>query len=276
MNNTARLKKPASASETETIALMTPDMSNFSGNVHGGHVLRLIDQIAYACASQYSGHYCVTRSVDRVNFRDPVRVGQLLSLKARVNFVGRTSMEVGVRAEARELLTGEAKHTNSCYLTMVALGEDGRPTEVPELVCETDEERRRFEEGSRRRKSMQLLNMVEQSEQRYQEVIECAAVPIILVDATSGQLRDANKAARELLGYSEAELQQKTVWDLHAPAEQESAKALWQEVGKRGFAEATLDHLTAGGDVLRLAVTSWLIPLPGRDLIQRVLRPLDS
>ena len=158
---------------------------------------------------------------------------------------------------------------------MVALNEDGRPTEVPELICETDDDRRRFEEGARRRKSSQLLSMVEQSEQRYQEVIEFAAVPILLVDATSGRVQDANKEARALLGYSESELQEKTVWDLHAPAEQERAKALWQEVGQRGFGEARLDHLTASGEVLPLAVTSWVIPLPGRDLIQRVLRPTN-
>jgi PAS domain S-box-containing protein len=270
-----RARKEVSASQTETIALMTPDMSNFGGSVHGGHVLRLVDQIAYACSSLYSGHYCVTRSVDQVNFRVPVRVGQLLSLKARINYVGRTSMEVGVRAETRDLKTGLVQHTNSCYLTMVALGEDGRPTEVPELVCNSNEDRRRFLEGKRRRKRKQLMTLVEQSEQRYQEVIEYAAVPIILVDATTGQLQDANQGARSLLGYSEAELQQKTVWDLHAPEEQERAKALWQEVGERGFAEACLDHLTASGAVLRLAVTSWLIPLPGRDLIQRVLRPAE-
>ena len=105
-----------------------------------------------------------------------------------------------MRAESRDLLSGSARHTNSCYLTMVALGEDGRPTEVPELVCESEEDRRRFEEGARRRKHFQLLTLVEQSEQRYQEVIEYAAVPILLVDASGGQVRDANKQVRALLG----------------------------------------------------------------------------
>ena len=117
--------------------LMTPDMANFTGNVHGGTLLKLLDEVAYACASRYSRRYAVTLSVDRVIFREPIRVGELLILSASINYTGRTSMEVGIRVETENIHTGIRRHTNSCYFTMVAMGDDGRPREVPPLTPET-------------------------------------------------------------------------------------------------------------------------------------------
>jgi uncharacterized protein (TIGR00369 family) len=123
--------------------LMTPDMANFSGKVHGGALLNLLDRIAFSCASRYSGLYCVTLSVDQVTFKEPVRVGQLVTFKASVNDTGRTSMEVGIRVEAENIRSGRRRHTNSCYFTMVAVDDDGSPAPVPVLVPEGAEAERR-------------------------------------------------------------------------------------------------------------------------------------
>jgi acyl-CoA hydrolase len=107
--------------------LMTPDMSNFSGNVHGGILLKYLDLVAYTCASRYARSYAVTLSVDRVVFREPVHVGELVTFQASVNYTGRTSMEVGIRVTTEDLVQRSVRHTNSCYFTMVAIGPDGRP-----------------------------------------------------------------------------------------------------------------------------------------------------
>ncbi|MGV9713592.1 acyl-CoA thioesterase [Gordonia sp. NPDC003424] len=134
--------------------LMTPDMANFSGNVHGGTLLKLLDQVAYACASRYSRQYAVTLSVDRVIFREPIRVGEILTLTASVNYTGRTSMEVGIRVDTEDVHTGERRHTNSCYFTMVATGDDGRPHPVPQLVPRTSTQLRRQREAQARRAAL--------------------------------------------------------------------------------------------------------------------------
>ena len=123
--------------------LMTPDMANFSGNVHGGHILKLLDQVAYACASRYSGMYVVTLSVDRVLFRQPIRVGELVTFLASVNHTGNTSMEVGIKVVSEDIHKGIATHTNSCFFTMVAMNKDGTPAKVPPLVPSTPEEKKR-------------------------------------------------------------------------------------------------------------------------------------
>lgn len=107
--------------------LMTPDMSNFAGNVHGGLLLKYLDQVAYTCATRYARNYAVTLSVDQVVFREPVHIGELVTLQASVNWTGRTSMEIGVRVTTQDLLRHVVRHTNSCYFTMVAVGPDGRP-----------------------------------------------------------------------------------------------------------------------------------------------------
>ena len=124
--------------------LMTPDMANFSGKVHGGAILRMLDQVAYACASRYAGHYVVTLSVDQVQFRSPVQVGDLVHALASVNFVGTTSMEVGIKVIAEKTQSRQVCHALSCFFTMVAVDNEGRPMPVPPLVPNTPEDERRF------------------------------------------------------------------------------------------------------------------------------------
>ena len=136
----------------EMTVLMTPDMANFSGKVHGGALLNLLDRVAFSCASRYSGHYAVTLSVDQVTFKEPINVGELVTFRASINHAGRTSMEVGVRVEAENIRAGTIRHTNSCYFTMVAVDEEGRPAEVPALVPETSVDERRNRAAELRRK----------------------------------------------------------------------------------------------------------------------------
>jgi len=133
--------------------LMTPDMGNFSGNVHGGSILKLLDQVAYACAARYCKHYVVTLSLDQVTFKEPIRVGELVSFRANVNYVGTSSMEIGVKVIAENLQTKEKRHTNSCYFTMVAMGEDGKPIHAPKLEIKTEFERK-LHEAALMRKEM--------------------------------------------------------------------------------------------------------------------------
>ena len=130
--------------------LMLPSHSNFSGKIHGGYVLNLMDQIAFACASKHSGQYCVTASVNRVDFLNPIEVGELLTLKAMVNFTGRTSMVVGLRVESENIQTGVKKHCNSSYFTMVAKDANGKSVPVPGLILNTKESVRRFARSVRR------------------------------------------------------------------------------------------------------------------------------
>ena len=124
--------------------LMLPSHSNFSGKIHGGYILNLMDQIAFACASKHSEAYCVTASVDTVDFLNPIEVGELVTMKASINYVGRTSMVVGIRVEAENIRNGEMKHCNSSYFTMVAKGEDGRNQTVPGLILDDPIEVKRF------------------------------------------------------------------------------------------------------------------------------------
>ena len=131
--------------------LMTPDMSNFAGNVHGGLLLKYLDQVAYTCATRYARNYAVTLSVDQVVFREPVHIGELVTFQASVNWTGRTSMEIGVRVTTQDLVRQVVRHTNSCYFTMVAVGSDGRPVPVPPWQPRTAEERRRHAAAARRR-----------------------------------------------------------------------------------------------------------------------------
>jgi acyl-CoA hydrolase len=131
---------------------MMPQHANNLGHVFGGVVLGLVDKIAAVSAYRHARVNCVTASIDRVDFREPVYVGDLVVLKASVNYVGRTSMEVGVRVETENLLNGRRRHTNSCYLTFVAVDRDGKPVAVPELKPETDEEKRRNHAASERRR----------------------------------------------------------------------------------------------------------------------------
>ena len=132
---------------------MRPTHSNFGGKVHGGYILNLMDQIAFACSSKHSQSYCVTASVNRVDFLNPVDVGDLLTLKASINYTGRTSMVVGVRVEAENIITGEKRHCNSSYFTMVAKDEKGKNLKIPGLIIKDNEGMRRFARSKERKLS---------------------------------------------------------------------------------------------------------------------------
>jgi acyl-CoA hydrolase len=132
--------------------LMLPSYSNFSGKIHGGYILSLMDKIAFASASKFSGYYCVTASVDTVNFLNPIEIGELVTLKASVNFVGNSSMIVGIRVESENIRTGERKHCNSSYFTMVAKDDAGKSIKVPGLIIATPSEIRRFYQGMQQTK----------------------------------------------------------------------------------------------------------------------------
>jgi acyl-CoA hydrolase len=123
--------------------LMTPDMANFSGNVHGGTVLKLLDQVAYACAARYAGRYVVTLSVDQVMFLQPIHVGELVTFLASVNHTGTSSMEIGIKVVAENIRSQVVRHANSCFFTMVAVDDDGKPAPVPPLTPATPDEHRR-------------------------------------------------------------------------------------------------------------------------------------
>ncbi len=138
-------------SSVTTAQMMIPQDANPAGNVHGGVVVKIIDEAAGVVAARHSRCNVVTASIDRMDFHHPIFVGDLLFFKSSLNFVGRTSMEIGVRVEAENLMTGEVRHAASAYLTYVAIDKEGRPVEVPPLIVETDEERRRQREGKARR-----------------------------------------------------------------------------------------------------------------------------
>jgi acyl-CoA hydrolase len=140
--------------------LMTPDMSNFAGNVHGGTLLKYLDQVAYTCATRYARNYAVTLSVDQVVFREPIHVGELVTFQASVNRTGRTSMEVGVRVTTQDLVHQTVRHTNSCYFTMVAVDPDGRAVPVPPWEPRTVEDRRRHAAAGRRRELRREIERV--------------------------------------------------------------------------------------------------------------------
>ena len=136
--------KTVKSSKITISELMLPSHTNFSGKIHGGYIMSLLDQIAFACASKFSGHYCVTASVDTVDFLNPIDVGELVTMKASVNYVGKSSMIVGIRVEAENIQTGKVKHCNSSYFTMVAKDKEGNNIQVPGLELVTEEEIRRF------------------------------------------------------------------------------------------------------------------------------------
>ena len=144
-------KRHPRESEAIMTELMMPHHANIMGNVFGGHILSLVDRVAAVAAIRHARKACVTVSVDKVDFREPIHVGELITAYARVNFAGRTSMEVGVKIIAENVLSGDRRHTNSCYVTYVALDETGQPTPVPPIVPETADEKRRYERASKRR-----------------------------------------------------------------------------------------------------------------------------
>jgi uncharacterized protein (TIGR00369 family) len=167
----------ARSHQLEMTVLMTPDMANFSGNVHGGHILKLLDQVAYACASRYAGRYVVTLSVDQVTFRQPIHVGELVTFLASVNHTGTTSMEIGIKVVTENVHTRVSRHTNSCFFTMVAIDDAGKPTAVPPLEPDTADERRRFAAATARKQLRRELEV------RFRETHEPRA-PVVLQGAT--------------------------------------------------------------------------------------------
>ena len=156
--------RPVSHSQLTMTQLTTPLEVNLFGNVFGGVVLAAVDKIAYVCASRHAGRPCVTASFDQVDFRAPIGIGEIITLKASVNYVGRTSLEVGVRVTAERVHGDEVRHTNSCYVTMVAIDRSGRPAPVPRLVIEDEEQYRRYRDAAERRKAH--LQLAEQRRRR--------------------------------------------------------------------------------------------------------------
>jgi acyl-CoA hydrolase len=146
------------AHELTMTVLMTPDMANFSGNVHGGTILKYLDSVAYACASRYSGAYVVTLSVDQVMFLQPIHVGELVTFLASINYTGTTSMEVGIRVVTENIQQRLVRHANSCYFTMVAVDAQRKPVAVPPLELVTDDQKMRWERAKERKVSRQQLH----------------------------------------------------------------------------------------------------------------------
>jgi acyl-CoA hydrolase len=143
--------RPVRASQVTFADLAEPQNQNVAGTLFGGALLGFMDRAAAFCAMKHAGRPVVTKSFDSVEFNQPIFIGELVVAHASVNFSGTTSMEIGVRVMAQNPITGEERHTNTCYATFVALGEDGRPTRVPAVLPESDEEKRRFEAGRKRR-----------------------------------------------------------------------------------------------------------------------------
>jgi acyl-CoA hydrolase len=156
--------------------LMLPSHSNFSGKIHGGHILNLMDQVAFACASKHSGHYSVTASVNKVDFLNPIEVGDLVTLKASINFTGRTSMLVGLRVESENIQTGVIKHCNSSYFTMIAKNDKGENVPVPGIILNTTNSVRRFARSIQRQEQAKLRGAkFKSSEFKLNEHIELIA-----------------------------------------------------------------------------------------------------
>lgn len=147
MNNA----KTVNSSRTTITELMIPSYANFGGKIHGGILLSLMDKVAYVCAAKHAATYVVTVSVDNVEFRQPVEVGEVVSLHASVNYVGKSSLVVGIKVVAESIKDASVKHTNTSYFTMVAKDENGKPTEVPGLILENDEDIRRFLDAIKRK-----------------------------------------------------------------------------------------------------------------------------
>ncbi|HNY50564.1 MAG TPA: acyl-CoA thioesterase [Smithella sp.] len=155
--------KKVSDSKVLMAQVMNPECANPAGNVHGGNIMKLIDTVGWVAATRHASKHTVTASIDRLDFLSPVYVGDFLNLKASVNYVGKKSMEVGVRVEAEDPITGKIRHTASAYLTFVALDENHKPTELCPLILETDEEIRRHAEAEQRKQIRMAEKKKEQS-----------------------------------------------------------------------------------------------------------------
>lgn len=267
-----RPTKTMAESQLATTTLMTPEFANFSGNVHGGHILRLVDQIAYACAASFSGQYCVTLSVDRVLFKVPVAVGDLVTMKAQVNRVGRSSLEVGVRVEARDLRGGTTRHTNSCFLTMVAL-KKGKPQLVPLLQPKSTDDYRRNDQAKRRLEQTRLADKVAANQVRYHDLIELASVATLITQAEGGEIQRVNQAACDLLGMTRESILATKICQLFPPDQHSIANQGYRNVVNLGMSEFLVEHASSN-DTQRTTfrVTAWQLPLPSGPLIHSVIR----
>ena len=143
--------RPVRESQSMISEVMTPRDANLYGNVFGGAIMAMADRVAFVAAARHAGPPCVTVAVDSISFIAPIHIGDLVTMQASVNYVGRTSMEVGVKVTAENLDTGEIRHTNSCYFVYVAIDRDGHPREVPRLMLETEDEKRRCHQAELRR-----------------------------------------------------------------------------------------------------------------------------
>jgi uncharacterized protein (TIGR00369 family) len=145
--------KTVAQSQTTIVELMTPNYANFGGKIHGGHLLSLIDKVAYVCAAKHAENYCVTVAVDTVEFHHPVNVGELLHLHASVNYVGKSSLVIGIKIVAENIKNKTVVHTNSCYVTMVSVDENGQSKPVYGLSLVNPTEVRRFIEAKKRKEA---------------------------------------------------------------------------------------------------------------------------
>jgi uncharacterized protein (TIGR00369 family) len=187
MTGPVRLRKTVAASRVELVHLMRPQHANFVGNVHGGVLLSLMDEVAYVCATKYAAAYCVTVAVDHVEFLSLIRPGDIVRMEAAVNHVGTTSMDIGITITAEDPRRPDSRrHTNRCFITMVALDEAGRPRPVPQLICETAEDRKWRCEAQLRR----------ELRQRFQREIEAGVCRFEMADDESGVSTDALNTRR--------------------------------------------------------------------------------
>ncbi|PHQ80004.1 MAG: acyl-CoA thioesterase [Coxiella sp. (in: Bacteria)] len=146
--------------------VMPPERANFTGHIHGGYIMLLMDRVAYACAARYSKKDVVTVSVDQVNFKQPIFVGELVTFMGHVNYVGNSSMEIGVKIIAEDLKTGVVRHTNTCYINMVAIDENRKPTKIPPLVIESEQCELWFEQAKQRRQ------IFREQQQRHKDIMK--------------------------------------------------------------------------------------------------------
>jgi uncharacterized protein (TIGR00369 family) len=163
--------KTVSESQVTLTELMIPSYANFGGKIHGGIIMGLMDKVAYVCAAKHAGTYCVTASVDDIDFLAPVNVGELVSLQASINYVGKTSMVVGIRVISENVKTKAINHTNTSYFSMVAIGDDHQPFHVPGLILQNDEEIRRFFQAYHRK---ELKKYYRKEERRMKSDFELA------------------------------------------------------------------------------------------------------
>ena len=168
--------KAVESSQTTLTELMIPSYSNFGGKIHGGIILSLMDKVAYVCAAKHSDGYCITASIDVVNFLAPVEVGELVSLMASVNYVGTTSMIIGIRVISENLKTHVTKHTNTSYFTMVAIDDRNKPKKVPGLLLKSQDDIRRFSQAQKRKELRNTHKREEASIKEIYDIEHCVEI----------------------------------------------------------------------------------------------------